>query len=85
MCSKGEIDANMDTNLIRVAPFGQQAEIYDIKNFTTDLSGHSGGDNKMLEEMFDNLDKGKCSEDMAESIHSHMIAFAAEESRETLI
>ena len=56
--------------------------IYDINELSTDLSGHGGGDNQMMTEMFMAMDsKEKTNSNIANSIESHIQAFAAEYSR----
>lgn len=78
----GQIVADQLRNTVTVTPFGGESTVYDINKLADDLSGHGGGDNHMLTEMFDALDKGEgtgsCIDD---AIASHLIAFAAEESR----
>ncbi len=83
MCEQGELDGDMYTNLITVTPFGKTPEITDINKLTSDLSGHSGGDNEMMRQTFEMLENGSGGSlsSIADSIHSHVIAFAAEESR----
>ena len=71
--------------LIKVRPFiGENYEI-DVTTLTDDLSGHGGGDNKMLEEFLTLVDNGGTNADVSSSIEnsviSHLMAFAAEKSR----
>ena len=82
MGTLGEIVADQDLNLVTVTPFGGESTVYDITKLTDDLSGHGGGDNCMLSEMFDALENhGGMSSSIEHSIASHLIAFAAEKSR----
>lgn len=82
MGTKGEIVGDQVTNLVTVKPFGLDKIVYDINKMATDLSGHGGGDNQMMRDMFDALENGGLIESSIEdSISSHIIAFAAEESR----
>lgn len=82
MCTRGEIIADQAKNLVTVTPFGGKSTVYDITKMTDDLSGHGGGDNKMMTEMFDALDcHGDVSSSIEGSIAAHLTAFAAEESR----
>ena len=82
MGTKGEIVADQLQNIVSVQPFGENATIYDINKIADDLSGHGGGDNRMLTEMFDALDcGGDVSSSVADSVASHLSALAAEKSR----
>ena len=79
----GEIIADQATNIVRVRTFEEGEEIiYDINKLATDLSGHGGGDNQMMTEMFDAMDThAQTNSSIANSIASHIQAFAAEYSR----
>ena len=59
-------------------------EEFDIRKLATDLSGHGGGDIKMIEDYLDVLD-GKpmptAMTTIARSVESHYICLAAEDSR----
>lgn len=82
MGTLGEIVAEQDKNLVTVTPFGGESTVYDIAAIADDLSGHGGGDNRMLTEMFDALDcGGDVSSSVADSVASHLSALAAEKSR----
>jgi len=82
MCELGQISGDMHTNMITVNYFGGKQEIIDISTLTDDLSGHGGGDNEMMRQLFETLNgNGKGLSSIADSVHSHVIAFAAEESR----
>ena len=82
MGTLGEIIGDQTANTVRVRTFDGQEIIYDISTLTDDLSGHGGGDNQMMTEMFDAMDtKAQTNSNIANSISSHMQAFAAEYSR----
>lgn len=82
MGTLGEITADQRSNLITVTPFGGKSTVYDVAKLTDDLSGHGGGDNRMMSEMFEALENGgNVSSGIVGAIASHLIAFAAEESR----
>ncbi len=82
MGTLGEIVADQRENLVTVTPFGGESTVYDITKLADDLSGHGGGDNRMMTEMFDALEKGgTVSSSIKEAIAPHLVAFAAEESR----
>jgi len=84
MGTKGEIWADMEKDIIQLMPFGGQMEEFDIRKLATDLSGHGGGDIKMIEDYLDVLD-GKpmptAMTTIARSVESHYVCLAAEESR----
>jgi hypothetical protein len=65
----------------------------DKKHFTvpvnaeeSELSGHGGGDEGIISELYDYLSgnyNGYCAADIFTSVKNHMLCFAAEESRHT--
>ena len=82
MGTRGEIVADQNSNLVTVTPFGGESTVYDINKLAEDLSGHGGGDNRMMAEMFEALDTGGgVSSSVENAIASHLAAFAAEASR----
>lgn len=84
MGTKGEIYADMEKQLVTMMPFGGEQETYDIRKMTTDLSGHGGGDIRMVGDYLDVLE-GKpmptAMTTIGRSVESHLVALAAEESR----
>lgn len=83
MGTKGEIIADQTPNTVIIKQFGNtKEEVIDINKVAEDLSGHGGGDNNMLTDMFNALENGdKTDSTVATSIASHVAAFAAEYSR----
>ena len=84
MGTKAEIFADMEKDLITLMPFGGEEEEFDIRKIATDLSGHGGGDIKMVEDYLDVLEGKPMPSAMttiARSVESHYICLAAEESR----
>ena len=82
MGTMGEIIGDQTSNIVRVRTFNGEEIVYDINQLATDLSGHGGGDNQMMTEMFDAMDtKAETNSNIANSIASHIQAFAAEYSR----
>lgn len=85
MGTLGEITGDMEENEIRIRVFGQPDEVIDVTTLTTDLSGHGGGENRLLRDLFNQaqgvtaIDSSLTSID--KSVQSHMMAFAAERSR----
>lgn len=85
MGTMGEIDASMETNIIQLSEFGKDSEFIDVNKLASDLSGHGGGDNRLVLD-FINLVQSETSLGTAltsvnRSVESHFIALAAEESR----
>lgn len=81
--SHGEIYGDLDENKIIIQHFGKGEEIINLNLPFKDLVGHAGGDEGIIEE-FVRLLKGEIKESLSnieESIESHLMAFAAEESR----
>ena len=84
MGTKAEIFADMEKDLITLMPFGGEEEEFDIRKIATDLSGHGGGDIKMVEDYLDVLEGKPMPSAMttiARSVESHYVCLAAEESR----
>ena len=84
MGTKGEIFADMEKDLITLMPFGGEEEVFDIRKMAVDLSGHGGGDIKMVEDYLDVLEGKPMPSAMttiARSVESHYVALAAEASR----
>ena len=83
MGTKGEIEGEQRSNVIRCTPFGGETETYDINKLAADLSGHGGGDNQLLTDFFDETSEEheEAISGIYSAIESHMMAFAAEYSR----
>ncbi|MDR0497144.1 MAG: Gfo/Idh/MocA family oxidoreductase [Treponema sp.] len=82
MGTTGEINADMDTNLIKTQVFGQEPETTDITALAADLSGHGGGDFRMMDDLLKLLtEDGSSLTSVDNSIESHLACFAAEYSR----
>ncbi len=78
----GEIVADQEANTVCLTRFGEESVVYDINKIATDLSGHGGGDNQMMSELFDALENGgELASSISTSVRTHMMAFAAEKSR----
>ena len=84
MGTKGEIEGDMKSNAIRVRVFGQGEETIDL-NTAEDLKGHGGGDSGIIADFLDMLLDGapptERTTTLENSMESHYIALAAEESR----
>lgn len=84
MGTGGEIYADMERNVIRVQPFGQEAEEIDVRKLASDFSGHGGGDARMVADLLELLEGRGMSEALttiSRSVESHYACLAAEESR----
>lgn len=78
----GDITADQERNTVTMTRFGEDSVVYDINKLADDLSGHGGGDNRMLDEMFSALENGgETVSSIRTSVRTHMMAFAAEKSR----
>jgi hypothetical protein len=81
-CTEGEIRAHMTRNAIRVTRFldGREEMISPGRL----AGGHGGGDTAMMRQFIDAIsthDAGRILTNVQVSLESHMLAFAAEESR----
>lgn len=85
MGTEGEIEADMLSNVIHLRRFGQAEEIIDVKSIAEDLKGHGGGDSGIVEDFLDMLLNDRDATDhtttIENSMESHFMALAAEESR----
>lgn len=70
----GELVCNMGENKIMYYPFGKKKKRIKLN---TKLDSHGGGDRRLII----NLANENLKTDISESIESHLIGFAAEESR----
>lgn len=86
LCEDGEICGNDGENLIRVTRFAANAvEPYQVEEIHTAVtrSGHGGGDTRLVDDFFRVLlgEEAYSTSSIDESIESHLMAFAAEQSR----
>ena len=85
MGTMGDITADMSANTITIQPFRGEKKFIDIAKLGLDLSGHAGGDKRLVLDIVDILqdpDNKKVGLTSIEySVQSHNMAFAAEESR----
>lgn len=82
-CTEGEIDLNEETREILIKPFGKKVTKISIDRLNAkDKVGHGGGDEGLVDSLYDVFTgKGSAKTNLAASIESHLMAFAAEESR----
>lgn len=86
MGTLGDITANMHDNLINIYPFGKEEQHIDIRDFSTSLNGHGGGDIRIVKEFLDWVERdgepdGRITS-LERSVESHYVALAAERSRQ---
>ncbi len=84
MGTHGEITGDFDYNEIRIKHFPSNDE--ELIKLTNDLAGHGGGDTGLMKdfvELVRNDGKLKGKTEASISVQSHIMAFAAEESRVT--
>ena len=85
MGTKGEIEADMKSNVIHVREFGKGEETTDVGKLSADLKGHGGGDSGIVKDFLEMLLSGaepnERTTTLEHSMESHFIALAAEESR----
>lgn len=84
MCgTKGEISGNLSEGIVTVAEFGKEKEC--IHTAHGDMSGHAGGDNRLIHDFLftlkNNISKEQLRTGIDVSIQSHIMAAAAEYSR----
>ena len=82
--TRGDLIANTLNNTIIYHTFVDNKEfVIDVSKLTNDLSGHMGGDKLMINELLKLINKetSQLDSSIEKSVLSHVIAFAAEESR----
>ena len=78
----GQIDLDETEGIIKIKRFGQPVETKEISSLTDALSGHGGGDTGLINGLYDYLtNNSKISTSLSVSVESHLMGFAAEESR----
>ena len=79
----GELVLNESNNTITLKKYFDADTVWKITDLTDDLEGHGGGDHRMIDELYDIMtgEKSAVATSIDESIESHYMALAAEESR----
>lgn len=83
MGAMGEIEGNLEENVVYVRRFGQPEEKILLDPVDDEFAGHGGGDSRMMEYLCRVISGGE-SEALTSvdaSVESHIMALAAEESR----
>ncbi len=81
--TEGELEMDEEGNFITLRRFFGEEKTWKITELTDDLVGHGGGDHRMLDKLYEvialrNENIDTCIEN---SVESHYMALAAEESR----
>ena len=81
--TQGEIFYDEAADIISTRPFGRDTVEYKVSELTDDLSGHGGGDHRMIDALYEVITGKSTAVDtsLENSIESHRMALAAEESR----
>ena len=81
--TQGEIFYDEAADIILARPFGRDTVEYKVSELTDDLSGHGGGDHRMIDALYEVITGKSTAVDtsLENSIESHLMALAAEESR----
>ncbi|MEC1522093.1 Gfo/Idh/MocA family oxidoreductase [Neobacillus niacini] len=82
MGTKGEIRGNMEENSISIFDFLSKQET--VIKFDNPIGGHGGGDNGIMRTFLREIQYGNNEDSVSNasaSVRSHLMAFAAEESR----
>jgi len=83
MGTKGYLVADMEKNRLEITRFGEKTRVVDFAETDDSLAGHGGGDKVLIQDFLDYLEgempKGVST--LEDSLESHFIAMAAEESR----
>ena len=82
-CEKGEIYGNMLKNVLVCNLFGKESKEINVNEFSVKNDAHGGGDINLIKDIVDfyRNSSGKGLTDIGSSMQSHVIGFAAEESR----
>ena len=82
-CSLGEIFGNMHDNLITCNVFGKSHEVFDVGKVSDRGYMHGGGDSRMIRDVIAYYEDENAKEltSIENSFISHILAYAAEESR----
>ncbi len=85
MGTQGDIIGDMEKNTIAIQAFGKPARVININELGLDMSGHAGGDRRMMLDIAEILtDPGSSAIGLTSieySVQSHEMAIAAEQSR----
>ena len=78
----GEVQLNEEREEIVVKKYGKKNVVLKFNALPDVTGGHGGGDSRLVADLYDALTtKGKLASTLENSIESHLMCFAAEESR----
>ena len=79
----GQIDLDECRGTIEVKVFGKEKEVIQISSLIDAISGHGGGDAGLVKAVYEYITTGYTEgvTSLDASIESHLMGFAAEESR----
>lgn len=82
-CERGEIYGDMLKNVLSCTVFGKESKEINLNEIVSYNDAHGGGDTMMIKDIVDFYGSsfGKGLTDIERSMQSHIIGFAAEESR----
>lgn len=84
MGTMGELSGDVGTGIMNIYRFGKEAEIVDVSKLANCPLGHAGGDARLVESTISMLESNDLSKNLTSidaSVHSHVMALAAEHSR----
>ena len=81
--TEGELVLCEADGTITLKPYWDASRVWKLTDLTDDLEGHGGGDHRMIDELYEIMTGGcaTVATSIDESIESHYMALAAEESR----
>ncbi len=81
--TEGELELREGEGTITLKKYCEADTVWKINELTDDLEGHGGGDHRMIDELYEIMtgNEPKVATSLDESIESHYMALAAEESR----
>ena len=81
--TSGQIDLDECRGTIEVKVFGKEKEVIQISSLIDAISGHGGGDDGLVKAVYEYITTGYTEgvTSLDASIESHLMGFAAEESR----
>jgi len=79
----GDVIGDMEAMTIKVEPYGKDSYDIDVRELADDFSNHGGGDRILLEDFVNAVSENRSTfaTSLNNSVESHLMAFAAEESR----
>ena len=84
MGTLGELEGDCMTGTVTIKVFGKEIQTIDFSPALTGHVGHAGGDSRLVDNIIHILQSGNLEQNLTSiggSVHSHVMALAAEESR----